>query len=239
MLKVMGQPAICSRSWKSQKGVRLESGARAFKLHLLRERVGYAVKMSEKRLTVVLIGPPASGKSTLAPLLAQQLGLEQVQLDEIRWAYYDEIGFDHAHAAELSRAGDLLAMYHYCKPFEIHALERVLIEHAGAVIELGGGHSVHEDPALLERARLALLAIPYVVLLMPSSDMSQSLEVLRARTLQKAPKEGWEPSEEVLELFDHLARHPSNALLAKQRTYTLGRTPLESVQEILKLVRPQ
>jgi len=196
------------------------------------------MKMSEKPATFVLIGPPASGKSTLAPLLAQRLGLEEVQLDEIRWAYYDEIGFDHAHAAKLSRAGDSLAMYRYSKPFEIHALERVLVEHAGKVIELGGGHSVYEDPALLERARRALLDVPYVVLLMPSSDMSQSLEVLRARTLQKAPEEGWEPSEEVLELFDHLARHPSNATLAKQRIYTLGRTPLESVQEILKRVRP-
>ena len=193
--------------------------------------------MSENPATVVLMGPPASGKSTLAPLLAQQLGLEHVQLDEIRWSYYDEIGFDHAHAAELSRTGDVLAMYHYCKPFEIHALERVLVEHAGGVIELGGGHSVYEDPALLERARLALLDVPYVVLLIPSSDLEQSLEVLRARTLKKAPEEGWEPSEEVLELCDHLARHPSNATLAKQRIYTLGRTPLESVQEILKLVR--
>jgi len=195
--------------------------------------------MREKLPTLVLIGPPASGKSTLAPLLAEELSLEQVQLDEIRWAYYDEIGFDHTYAAELSRAGDLLAMYHYSKPFEIHALERVLVEHAGGVIELGGGHSVFEDPTLLERARRALLPVPYVVLLMPSNDMAQSLEVLRGRTLKKAPEEGWEPSEEVLGLFDHLARHPSNALLAKQRIYTLGRTPLESVQEIVKLVRPE
>ena len=68
--------------------------------------------MSEKSPTLVLIGPSASGKSTLAPLLAQQLGLEHVQLDEIRWRYYDEIGFDHAHAAKLSRAGNSVAMYH-------------------------------------------------------------------------------------------------------------------------------
>ncbi len=129
--------------------------------------------MSEKSPTLVLIGPSASGKSTLAPLLAQQLGLEHVQLDEIRWRYYDEIGFDHAHAAKLSRAGNSVAMYHYSKPFEIHALERVLLEHQGKIIELGGGHSVYEDPALLERARRALLPVPYVMLLMPLSDVAE------------------------------------------------------------------
>ncbi len=192
--------------------------------------------MREPTPTLVLIGPPSSGKSTLAPLLGQTLGLEHIELDEIRWAYYNELGFDHTRAAELSKAGDVWGMYHYSKPFEIHALERVLVEHAGKVIELGGGHSVYEAPALLERAKSALQTIEFVILLMPSSDLDESLGELRRRTLHKAPQEGWEPLPEVLELFDHLARHPSNEVLAKQRVYTLERTPLESVQDIARLV---
>jgi hypothetical protein len=162
-----------------------------------------------------------------------------VSLDDLRWAYYDEIGFDHDHAARLLKKGGFEALYWYAKPFEAHALERVLVEQAGKVIELGGGHSVYEDEALFERARRALLPVPYVVLVMPSSELEQSCQILRTRTLQKAPGEGWEPSEEVLTLFDHLARHPSNRLLAKQVVYTLGRTPLDTAEEIVRLMRSE
>jgi shikimate kinase len=182
--------------------------------------------------TVVLIGPPSTGKTTLAPILAERLDLECVSLDDLRWAYYKEIGFEHDHVTKISQEGGFEAIYWYSKPFELHALERVLDEHKGKVIELGGGHSVYEDEVMFEHARLALLPIPYVVLVMPSDDLDESCAVLRARTLQKAPDEGWEPSETVLKLFDHLARHPSNRLLAKQVVYTLGRTPDEVIAEL-------
>ena len=186
--------------------------------------------------TVVLIGPPSTGKTTIAPILAKRLGLEHVSLDDLRWAYYDEIGFDHEHVGTIAQQGGFEAVYQYSKPFELHALERVLEDHKGKVIELGGGHSVYEDEALLERARLALFPVSYVVLLMPSSDLDESCRVLRARTIQKAPSEGWEPSESDLKLFDHLARHPSNRFLAKQVVYTLGRTPDEVVTQLAHVI---
>lgn len=53
------------------------------------------------RSEIVLIGPPFVGKSTTGKLVAQELGIPQVSLDDLRWDYYREIGFDDALAKEL------------------------------------------------------------------------------------------------------------------------------------------
>ena len=48
--------------------------------------------------TVILIGPISAGKSTIARLLAEKLDLPHRALDDDRWNYYKEIGYDEAHA---------------------------------------------------------------------------------------------------------------------------------------------
>ena len=43
---------------------------------------------------ILFIGPVRAGKSTLARLVAARLKLTHVSLDDIRWQYYREIGYD-------------------------------------------------------------------------------------------------------------------------------------------------
>ena len=43
---------------------------------------------------IILIGPIGAGKSTVGSLLATRLGLSQCSMDEYRWGYYKEIGYD-------------------------------------------------------------------------------------------------------------------------------------------------
>lgn len=43
---------------------------------------------------IILIGPISTGKSTAGTLLAQRLGLPQRSMDDLRWDYYREIGYD-------------------------------------------------------------------------------------------------------------------------------------------------
>jgi shikimate kinase len=47
---------------------------------------------------IILIGPIGAGKSTVGSLLAVQLGLPQCSMDERRWHYYKEIGYDETLA---------------------------------------------------------------------------------------------------------------------------------------------
>ena len=54
-------------------------------------------------LPIILIGPMSAGKSTIGSLLAEKLACPNYSLDDKRWDYYDEIGYDHATADEIRR----------------------------------------------------------------------------------------------------------------------------------------
>ena len=55
--------------------------------------------------TIILIGPLGAGKSTVGRLLADKLGLPQCSLDEVRWAYFEELGYDKEMASKIAQAG--------------------------------------------------------------------------------------------------------------------------------------
>jgi shikimate kinase len=179
--------------------------------------------------TIILIGPIGAGKSTLGQLLAEATGLPRRPLDDLRFDYYKEIGYDEAHAERLGREEGFLALYRYWKPFEIHAVERTLEEHPGCVIDFGGGHSVYEDEALFARAEAALAPFPNVILILPAPDLDESVARMRERTGDIRDGEFC--------FHEHFVKHPSNHRLAKHVVYTHGRTPEDTRDEILCLVK--
>ena len=179
--------------------------------------------MSEKG--IILIGPMGVGKSTIGELIAQRLKMPQRSMDEHRWDYYNEIGYDREYAIKLEETKGVLEVCRYWKKFEIHAVERMLDEHKDSVIDFGAGHSVYEDEAYLERAKQALTPFKNVILLLPSSDKEYSLKLLNERN-------NFESLDEV-ELNKGFIYHRSNYELAKQVVYTDGVEPENSVTEIL------
>jgi shikimate kinase len=52
----------------------------------------YASGVQQPESSVVLLGPPATGKSTVGPLIAALLERDFVDLDEIGDEYYSEVG---------------------------------------------------------------------------------------------------------------------------------------------------
>ena len=185
---------------------------------------------------VVLIGPSGGGKSTLAPLVGEALGVPWLDLDELRGGYYGELGYDSEYAEKLRRDSGLDAMLAYWKPFEIHSVERVLQDHpAGHVLAFGGGQSVYDDPGFHQRAEKAL-APHTVVLLLPSRDVEESIPLLTERVRHAVP----DMPAEILRTIDDMNRyfleHPANAALADHTIYTKSRSPEETRDEILALV---
>lgn len=176
-------------------------------------------------MDVILIGPIGAGKSTLGTLVAAALGLPQVSMDEVRFNYYREIGYEDSIAKERFAADGFWGLYKYWKPFEAYAVERVLSEHTNCVIDLGAGHSVHEDEALLTRIKHLLAPHPNVILVIPSADVATSLSVLRARRPSLVDIEP--------DINEHFLTHASNYALAKFIVYTADRTPEDCCAEIL------
>jgi len=184
----------------------------------------------------VLIGPMAAGKTTIAGLLSQALGAPHYELDDRRWDYYHEIGYDNETAGSIRMIDGFAGLYRYWKPFEIHAVERVLADCRDGIISFGAGHSVYEDPALFERARRALAPVENVILLLPCEDPDEAVAILVDRYTRQAEEEDSVPSEHELAIIDHFVRHPSNRLLTRKVIYTQAKTPQQTCDEILQLL---
>jgi len=180
-------------------------------------------------ITLILIGPVGVGKTTTARLLAERLALAYLALDEMRWSYFKEIGFDPERQQELGATHGIAAVLAYWEPFEIHALERVLADHQAGVIDVGGGYTIVNDPALAERVRLALAPYPYVFLLLPAPALDESIQTLADRTAGLLP--------DAFPLRAHVERHFKTKELAKHVVYTLYKTPEAICDEILAIVR--
>jgi len=180
------------------------------------------------RMEIVLIGPIGAGKSTIGKTLSEKMNIPQCSMDEHRWKYYEEIGYDSQVAEEIDRSDGFIGVYRYWKKFEIHALERLLEEHRDCVIDFGAGHSVYEDDQLLERAKSALSMFSNVVLLLPSADLEESINTLNSRTEFE--------SEDDFALNRHFVEHKSNYELAKYVIYTNGLSVDEVAAEIMRKV---
>ncbi len=189
--------------------------------------------------TLILIGPMGAGKSTIGQLLATELDLPRYSLDELRWDYYQEIGYDKALAAEIANADDgMWALLRYWKPFEAHAVERILADHQG-IIDFGAGHSVYAEEALFARVQQVLAPYPNIILLLPSSDADESVAILNARLVQQAQAEGEMVNPRSLEVNRHFVTHPSNQQLATMVVYTKDRTPAATCAEIVQKLAQQ
>jgi shikimate kinase len=171
---------------------------------------------------VILIGPMGAGKSTQGKLLAQRLNQRQVPMDDLRWDYYREIGWDEETQRQIRSEEGFPGVYRYWKPFELHAVERLLSEHREGVIDFGAGHSVYEDEAQLARARELLAPYANVILLLPSPDLDESVALFRERG--RTTIYG-------MDLNRFLTTHLLK--LAKRVVYTEGHTATETSQQIL------
>ena len=180
---------------------------------------------------IILIGPVGAGKSTVGELLAAKLAWPQCSMDDLRWEYYREIGYDTDVQKSLWEQQGFAAVARYWKPFEAHAVERLLSAHhdcaPGCVIDFGAGHSVYEDEAQFARVQQALAPFPNVVLLLPSPDLNESIQILADRTNDAAPPD-----------FDHtlFVKHPSNHRLARFTVYTKDQTPEQTRDQISALL---
>ena len=183
--------------------------------------------------TIVLIGPSKTGKTTLSKLLAECLNMPLAELDDLRWSYYAEIGYDPDYAQRLRQEKGFAAVAAYWKPFDIHGVERVIAEHAGSVISFGAGHSFYDDEAMFARAKRALASVKHVILVLPSPSVEESMEILTERLRVEIPG----VKGDILDLNELFMRHHSNLDLATMTVYTKGKSPDVTCQEIIARLR--
>jgi shikimate kinase len=178
--------------------------------------------------TIVLIGPAATGKTTISKLVAEQLGKPYVSLDEIRWDYYREIGYSDVAERQITAEKGGLGQHEYWERFAAYAVERVLQDYGGAVLDFGGGHSVYVNTELFKRVEQALVAYSNIVLVLPTPDNTESLRILEERFIQRHADQ--------LAMVEFFTRYFAVHPLTKQLIYTAQKSPEQVVSELRQLM---
>jgi energy-coupling factor transporter ATP-binding protein EcfA2 len=185
-------------------------------------------RIDREQEVVLLIGPMGTGKSTVGRLLAQRLQLPPESLDTHRWRYYEEAGFQQAEMDRLHHTEGPPGVLRYWKQFDVHAVEQFLREYPRGVLDFGAGHSVYDSELDLRQVERLLAPYANVVLLLPSPDLDESVQILAERN---TPKIGG------VELNRYLLTHPTSRELAQIVVYTENKTPEETSGEILERCR--
>ena len=162
---------------------------------------------------LVLVGPPGSGKSTVARLVAARLGVGARDTDE-----------DVERAAGQS-IGDIFVEHgeNRFRTLERDAVVRAIDEHAG-VLALGGGAVL--DPATQQ----ALSGLTVVFLDVTIKDAASRIGLNRDRPLLLGnPRAQW------IRLME--ARRPVYEQVSTARVDTDGRSPDDVAAEVVALLR--
>ena len=134
-------------------------------------------------MPLVLVGPAATGKSTLGRLVAASLSVPFIDIDEIAEPYYEESGWNLEKLSHRISVVGRVAAEREWETARAHAVCRVLEDHSDAVIALGAGHTSYTDEHLLQSVRIVLKDVPCVLLVLPSVNRSEALSTLRNRSL--------------------------------------------------------
>lgn len=186
---------------------------------------------------IILIGPYGSGKSTLAELLAERLNWHRYLLDIERGRYLREMKGYNIDIANQMPEWDLSSPR--WQRYNIYFVERFFDEHADSdencVLDLGAGHSVYKDIRFRSRAKQIFAPYPNVVLILPSKNVEESLELLLNQVRNHRFKGRTRSDEQIIRDNRVFLENPSNYELAKFIVYTRDKTPGETYDEIYQL----
>ena len=179
---------------------------------------------------IILIGPMATGKSTIALELANLTKIRNVPMDRVRWYYYFQDGFSLEKEVSLD---SFHARLNYWKPFELKAVRKIINEFQDAIIDFGAGHSYYTEEKHFEEAKELLAPIANVFLLLPSDDKEESMKICNERLKIKLERD---LKHEEIDANRDFIYGKSNYELAKRVIYTKEKSPTTIAEEIKTLL---
>jgi shikimate kinase len=181
-----------------------------------------------------LIGPISVGKSTVAKAIASKLKIKCLHCDSIRWKYFNELNYNYREAKILGEQG-WKKLFEYWRPFEVHAIERILSDYNNAIIDFGAGFSMFKDKTFLRRVHTALQN-NYTFLLLPcKGNEKKSLEILKERF--KSVNGVNSISQDTVEFLLFTLNYHSHKILSDHIIYTENKTPEEVASEIINVLK--
>lgn len=177
---------------------------------------------------IILIGPVGVGKTTTANLLSKRLNIPLISMDDLRIGYYKEIGYNDEHRLELKSLMGQKAVQQYWSIFNPHSIERILEDHQNCIFDFGGGTTACEYDYNFERMKTALDPYSNVVLLIPSNDKKESLDIIYSR--KNLRPNGFT-------MLEYYVSNDAPYRLAKHVVYVKDKTPEQICNEVLAVTK--
>ncbi len=175
---------------------------------------------------LILLGPVAVGKTTTAKLISAKIKKPVISMDDLRFDYYKEIGYNHNHMKELHEKAGIMAIFQYAKIFDAYSIERILEDHQNCIFDFGGGNIVSGYDFDLNRIKKALEPFENVVFLVPGKDNEETLKfIYNRREIKSSDKE----------LIKYLVYNHSNYEVAKHTVFVKDKTPEKVCDEIISI----
>jgi len=173
--------------------------------------------------TIILIGCEDATVAAIAKSIASHLTMPFLDLQENAQQYFDETDFQEAMLEQAYQEGSINGVFHYMRPYHLHAIKRGVEEHPNCVIRLGALQAVFDDADNLKS--ISDFLQPYnVVLFQPVEDKNECIRLVRDRNSEIYNG---------MELNEYFLTHQSNFKLAKQTVYTKDKTPEQTAEETL------
>ena len=172
------------------------------------------------------MGPVGVGKSTQAELLSKKLAQPRCSYDEVKAGYLKELGFNKESALAIEEEQGEYAMFCHMNEFRYQVLRKVINEHPGHIIDLGGGVHCYNETHQVESTKALLEPIDDIFYLLPSEDLATNINALPGF------KEGYA-------INTYIMMHPTNTIYAKKLIYTLDKSPEEITNEIVAQIGKQ
>ena len=179
-------------------------------------------------LPIMLIGPPAAGKSTISNLLAAYLNLPIYALDVEQLPFPSDSNYDANHVNRLYQTEGIRGVWRYQQPFIANHFEQILQAGQASIIDLGAGHAVFENENDLSRVAGIVAPYPHIYHLQPTADKEESIRILKER-----PRSTINGKDTNL----YLIEHPAYREMATITLYTNDQTPEETCEQLIAILK--
>lgn len=191
--------------------------------------------MDSYKNSIVLIGPMATGKSTIANHLAELTGYKNYPVDRLKWYYRFKNGYNIQESTKIFNQFGFGAMLQYSHQyFGVKDLKQLLTEFKG-IVDLGAADTHCSTKERCEGLLNLFQDFHNVFLILPYKDSKKSVELLTSRLIARYKNHPtkYVAVESYIKENEEFVRSVFNQVLAKHVVYVNDRAPYLVAQEIL------
>lgn len=174
--------------------------------------------------SILLIGPMATGKTTLGRILHEKTGMPLISLDDRQ---------------QLKEQYSKYKDFTYFKDFEFYLTEQILTNlSAPTIVEFGAGHSVYENEEQAKAMSKIIKNFKNVVMVLPSPYRKKTEKILKRRLLDRCSNSKIKFTQIDIEhqLSDnkHFIDEAYKSDLPTISVYTADKSPKQTTDEIIE-----